>query len=189
MHTTHSALSGAQLRSTFSGKTVLVADDSETMLLALETRCQGLGFRVEKTTHGLQTLLKVAKGNLDLLILDLNLPDTTGFKVIERLTDPKFPPLPVIILTAQTDADTIKRCEDLGVPYVHKGDNAWTELETAIHRVFLERGEDEQCQVPRRKIPHQRQGYCWWTMIPLHLSGSRRLCANKTSTPSRRRAA
>ena len=149
MHSTHSTLSKAQSHSTFSGRTVLCADDSETVLRALEIRCQGLGFQVEKAKDGLQTLLRVAKGKLDLLILDLNLPDTSGFRVIERLTDPKFPPLPVIILTSQSDTESIQRCEDLGVLYVHKAENVWDELEKAIQRVFSEKREGE----PTRVVP------------------------------------
>jgi CheY-like chemotaxis protein len=139
MRPTDSALTTNETRLKFSGKTVLLADDSETTLRALEFRCRSLGFRVETATDGLRTLLKVTKTKPDLLIIDLNLPDVSGFRVVERLTDPKFPPLPVIVLTAQSDAMSIQRCEDLGVLYVHKGEDTWTELEKTILGVFLEK--------------------------------------------------
>lgn len=138
---THHSFSATRAGPTLSGKTVLLADDSETVLRALEVRCRGLGLRVETATDGLRTLLKVAKEKPDLLILDLNLPDASGFQVVEQLTDPKFPPLPVIVLTGQSDETSIQRCEDLGVLYVHKGEDTWAELEKAIQKVFLEKGE------------------------------------------------
>jgi CheY-like chemotaxis protein len=47
-----------------------------------------------------------------------------------------LPPLPVIILTAQSDAAAIKRCEDLGTFYVHKGPRAWDQIEFLIQRIF-----------------------------------------------------
>ena len=138
----HSSLSAAQpSRPTLSGKTVLIADDDPALLRVLQARCQALGLRVETASDGLRTLLKVTKDKPDLLILDLNLPDVDGFKVVERLTDPKFPPLPVIVLTGRSDEASIRRCEELGVIYVHK--DGWTELEKAIYKVFLERRIDE----------------------------------------------
>lgn len=141
MQPTHSSMTRTQSDPILSGKTVLLADDSETVLRALGVRCRGLGLRVETATDGLRTLLKVAREKPDLLILDLNLPDASGFQVIERLTDPKFPPLPVIVLTGQSDDTSIQRCEDLGVLYVHKGENTWPELEKTILKVFLEKGK------------------------------------------------
>jgi CheY-like chemotaxis protein len=130
-------LSAAQSsRTTLSGKTVLIADDDISLLRILEARCRALGLRVETSTDGLRTLLKVAKENPDLLILDLNLPDVDGFKVVERLTDPKFPPLPVIVLTARSDEASIQRCDELGVLYVQKGSDSWHELEASIYQVF-----------------------------------------------------
>jgi CheY-like chemotaxis protein len=85
---------------------------------------------------GLRALLKVSNEGLNLLILDLHLPDVEGFRVCERLRDPKFRPLPVIMLTASTDQKTIRRCEELGAVYVHKGAQLWGELSVAMRRIF-----------------------------------------------------
>ncbi len=130
-------------RPSLAGKTVLIADDSPTILDVLEARCSALGLRVETSTDGLRTLLKVSKAKPDLLILDLNLPDVEGFRVVERLTDPKFPPLPVIVLTARSDQAAIQRCEELGVLYVHKGAESWGELESMIFKVFRTKPANE----------------------------------------------
>ena len=130
-------------RPSLAGKTVLIADDSPTILDVLKARCSALGLRVETSTDGLRTLLKVSKEKPDLLILDLNLPDVEGFRVVERLTDPKFPPLPVIVLTARSDQASIQRCEDLGVLYVHKGSDSWDTLESLIFKVFLSKRDNE----------------------------------------------
>jgi CheY-like chemotaxis protein len=139
----HTAITSTpqQRRSSLAGKTVLIADDSPTILDLLKTRCSALGLRVETSNDGLRTLLKVSKEKPDLLILDLNLPDVDGFRVVERLTDPKFPPLPVIVLTSRSDAASIQRCDELGVLYVHKGADGWEELEATIFKVFLNKPE------------------------------------------------
>jgi CheY-like chemotaxis protein len=124
-------------RLSLSGKTVLIADDDITILEILEVRCRAIGLRVETSTDGLRTLLKVKREKPDLLILDLNLPDVDGFRVIDRLTDPKFLPLPVIVMTGQSDEACIKRCKELGVPRIQKGADFWAELEPTIYRTFL----------------------------------------------------
>ena len=129
--------SPAQGKSPLDGRTVLIADDDPFILRSLSARCRQLGFRVDTASHGFETLLRVAKERPDLLILDLNLPDVTGFSLCERLAkDLNLPPLPTIILTAQSDRAAVKRCEDLGTFYVHKGPHAWEEIEFRIARIF-----------------------------------------------------
>lgn len=142
-----------QPRSNLAGRTVLLADDDEAFLRALEVRCRHLGFRVERAGDGLRTLLKVSKEKPDLLILDLNLPDVDGFKVVERLNDPKFPPLPVIVLTARSDEAAIQRCKELGVLYVHKSACAWEELEPLIFDVFRDNAAEVNLSKPTDALP------------------------------------
>ena len=143
--------SPAEGKSPLDGRTVLIADDDPTILRSLTARCRQLGLRVDTATDGFETLLRVAKERPDLLILDLNLPDVTGFSLCERLAaDLNLPPLPVIILTAQSDRAAIKRCEDLGTFYVHKGPHAWEEIEFRIARIFQ--------HAIHRDRPRSRQG-------------------------------
>jgi CheY-like chemotaxis protein len=130
------ALSSAEFSSAFQGRTVLVADDDPTIRDYLSARCSQAGLKVAVAEDGLRALLKVSKEDPDLLILDLNLPDVEGFRVCERLKDPKFRPLPVIILTASSDQKTIRRCEELGAIYIQKGPQLWDELSVAMRRIF-----------------------------------------------------
>jgi CheY-like chemotaxis protein len=137
--------SPAEGRSLLGGRTVLIADDDPTILRFLTARCRQLGLRVDTASDGFETLLRVAKERPDLLILDLNLPDVSGFSLCERLAaDLSLPPLPVIILTAQSDRVAIKRCEDLGTFYIHKGPHAWEEIEFRIARIFQQGGQPNQ---------------------------------------------
>lgn len=119
-----------------SGKTVLVADDDPIIREYLAARCKEAGLHVEVAEDGLRALLKSSKLRPDLLILDLHLPDVEGFRVCERLADPKFPPLPVVILTAEAGDETRRRCEELGAAYVQKGPQLWDELQPIMRRTF-----------------------------------------------------
>ena len=130
------ALSNTELSSAFQGKTILVADDDPIIREYLAARCSQAGLNVEVAGDGLRALLKVSKVDPDLMILDLHLPDVEGFRVCERLKDPKFRPLAVIMLTASSDEETLRRCEQLGAVYVRKGPQLWDELSVAMRRIF-----------------------------------------------------
>lgn len=141
-------------RPSLTGRTVLVADDDRVILHALGDRLQTLGLRVETSSDGLLTLLAVSRRAPDLLILDLNLPDVERFRVVERLTNPKFPPVPVIVLTARSDQAAIDRCQQLGVLWVHKGPNTWAQLEPLIYRIFSE--TKAKTELPSEGEPKRR---------------------------------
>ena len=89
-----STLSAAQGRPSLEGKTVVIADDDPIIVEYLELRCRHLGMRVETAYDGLKAVLKVGKAKPDLLILDLNLPDVEGFRVMERLQTGNSRPSP-----------------------------------------------------------------------------------------------
>jgi FixJ family two-component response regulator len=50
----------------------------------------------------------------DLLILDLNLPETNGFEVLKRLSEENNT-IPVIVVTSYDDYQSRKTCKDYGV--------------------------------------------------------------------------
>jgi DNA-binding response OmpR family regulator len=55
------------------------------------------------------------KGNALLILLDLNLPDTTGIDILKRVKDNKYlKTTPVVVLTTTDDSQEIKRCYELG---------------------------------------------------------------------------
>jgi len=134
------------------GKTVVVADDDETIRDYLEAHCRRLGFRVETAGDGLRAVLTVGKARPDLLILDLNLPDVEGFRVVERLSDPKFAPVPIIILTGRSDEASIQRCADLNVYYAHKSSDIWSDIEPLIYEVLLEKPAMPKAEVPEPAV-------------------------------------
>src|SRR5215208_7173493 len=55
------------------------------------------------------------KGSALLILLDLNLPDTTGIDILKRVKENKYlKSTPVVVLTTTDDSHEIKRCYELG---------------------------------------------------------------------------
>ncbi len=65
------------------------------------------GVRFEEAASGLEAIERLAVGSVDLLLLDLNMPDMHGFEVLRFVrAHPAFHDLPVVILTTRDDADS-----------------------------------------------------------------------------------
>ncbi|WP_355659932.1 response regulator transcription factor [Halomonas salifodinae] len=80
---------------------VLVVDDEPNIVLSLEFLMQQAGFEVTTAEDGEAALARVADDLPDLVLLDISLPDLSGFEVLERLRQmPQGASLPIIMLTA-----------------------------------------------------------------------------------------
>ena len=82
-------------------ETILVVDDEPSIVQVIRERLEREGFQVLAAGDG-ATALATLHEPLDLIILDLMLPDLDGFEVLRRLRQDGCD-LPVIILTARDD--------------------------------------------------------------------------------------
>ncbi|MGP8174465.1 MAG: response regulator [Terracidiphilus sp.] len=92
-------------------KTVLVVDDSTTIVMSLKTTLTMNGFDVETAGNGQAALDKLHAGIKPSLVLtDINMPVMGGLELIARIR--ALPGLKFIpILTLSTESDTAKRDE------------------------------------------------------------------------------
>ena len=70
------------------------------------------GFEVELATSGIDGAKKALEGTFSAIILDLMLPEQTGFEVLEQLQGRSS--IPVLVLTARSDLADRLRCFGLG---------------------------------------------------------------------------
>jgi CheY-like chemotaxis protein len=81
--------------------TVLVAEDEVGMLEILTVNLQAAGLEVLAASDGLRALRLFEQRVPDLVILDLNLPVISGFRLLELFKGPSgHPEVPVLALTA-----------------------------------------------------------------------------------------
>ncbi len=89
-----------QTRTAPDAGVVLVVDDQEVIRKIISHVLSELDVRVEHASTGAEACERVFAGGIDLVILDVGLPDTSGFDVCERIRrDPRSAMIPVIMAT------------------------------------------------------------------------------------------
>ena len=93
-----------------SQKKVLIVDDEQALLNALNLKFKSAGFATTTATNG-QAALDIVKVNKpDIILLDLMMPIMDGKQMLEKLRQiPEFQKLPVIILT---NAGSVQNMEE-----------------------------------------------------------------------------
>jgi len=96
-------------------KRILVVDDDELVLIALEALLAPCGYEVTTASGGEEALQKLNTKKFDLLILDILMPGMNGFELCQkiRLLD-EYKVVPIIMLTAKSGAEDRKRGLEVG---------------------------------------------------------------------------
>ena len=82
-------------------KTILVVDDEEDILQLLRYNLEKEGYAVRTASNGAQALEVAEKGPLDLILLDVMMPEVDGFEVCRKLrATPLHAVTPIMFLTA-----------------------------------------------------------------------------------------
>lgn len=95
---------------------VLAVDDSHVIRRLVEVSLQQLNVEVETAASGRTACDLLQRSAPDLLILDVGLPDMTGWDVIDFVRQERaLDGLPVVMLTGYSDASDRDRADDAGV--------------------------------------------------------------------------
>lgn len=105
-----------------SDKTILVVDDDPDILTAITATLQETGATIETATDGNSAVRIAEQKNPDLVILDIMLPQKSGFLVLERIKQGKTGHQPrIVMITANQGKRHRQYAEALGVDeYLNK---------------------------------------------------------------------
>lgn len=81
--------------------TILIAEDEIAIADAIAYALRAEGYEIEHRLLGGEALERVRRGGIDLVVLDVGLPDRSGFDVCRELRG--FSAVPVIFLTARNE--------------------------------------------------------------------------------------
>ncbi len=139
---------------------ILVVDDTETNIKLLRALLKGAGYEVVTATCGMDGLTAAASENPDIILLDIMMPDITGFEVCQRLRSaPETRQTPIVFLTALHEMEDHMKAMDVG------GDDILTkpinklELLTRVKSLLRVRALSTEVQTQRRLIHDLLKAY------------------------------
>lgn len=98
---------------------IIVVEDEAAIAAAVVYALQAEGWQVEHLGLGSQALARLQAGAVDLVVLDVGLPDISGLEVCRQLR--RFSQIPVVFLTARNDeVDRVLGLELGGDDYLGK---------------------------------------------------------------------
>ena len=95
--------------------TILIVDDNDMNRDLLARRLSQAYYDVIDVGSGQEALDAIENRKIDLVLLDILMPDMDGYEVLEQLKEnPNTRTIPVIMLTAVHEMDSVVRCFELG---------------------------------------------------------------------------
>ena len=79
---------------------ILLVDDEQPIADVLGRTLRARGIEVRIATTGMDALYEITEELPDLLLLDINLPDLTGWEVLRRLSPVDRARVPVVVFSA-----------------------------------------------------------------------------------------
>ena len=120
---------------------ILVVDDERTLVKGIKFNLENEGYQVECAYDGAAAVELAREGKLDLIILDLMMPEVDGLEACMRIRE--FSNVPIIMLTAKSeDADKLMGFECGADDYLTKPFNI-LELKARV-RALLRRAAGVQ---------------------------------------------
>jgi DNA-binding response OmpR family regulator len=130
---------------------IMVVDDNPSNLVLLEDMLGQKGHVVRSFPGGAMALVAAANQPPDLILLDINMPELSGYQVCEQLkADSSLAAIPVIFLSALGETeDKVKAFRSGGVDYISKPfqfDEVYARVETQLKLHSLQRALKAQNQ-------------------------------------------
>ena len=113
---------------------ILIVDDVMSNVLLLKVLLTNEKFAIATASNGRQALEQVEKENPDLVLLDVMMPDMSGFEVAQHLkSNPQTAEIPIIFLTAlNSTADIVKGFQVGANDFISKPLSKTEELQRTI---------------------------------------------------------
>ncbi|MBF0459914.1 MAG: response regulator [Magnetococcales bacterium] len=109
------SIQGQEMRTALAGRTLLVVDDDPRNLYVITAALERHGGRVLQAMNGKKAMELLAKETVDLVIMDIMMPEMNGYQAIEAIrADDRLKTLPIIALTAKAMQKDREKCLAVG---------------------------------------------------------------------------
>ncbi|MBT8323298.1 MAG: response regulator [Eudoraea sp.] len=150
---------------------ILAIDDQQLILLSLEKRLTELGYEVLTATGGQEGIRAFESFNPDLILLDINMPGTSGLKVIEYIRNKKSSQVPIMVMSGNTQDKVIAEGFNLGITDYLKKPMSLEEIQLRIQKVIGEPKDNANTAIEEKNQVLQK--YCVGVVIPCYNEADR----------------
>jgi CheY-like chemotaxis protein/nitrogen-specific signal transduction histidine kinase len=136
---------------------ILIVDDDVPTLNLIKEAVDQAGYNALAEAHSSKVMEKIKNVNLDLAIIDLDMPEVSGFDLIKEIkTQSKFAKLPIIIYTGKENyKEDLKRIDGLFADLLHKSSSNIEDLADTINEMinkFDEPTKPEDVQIQKDAV-------------------------------------
>lgn len=97
-----------------SAKTILIIDDSNTSVLLMDYALKHAGYNTMPTYSVKEALSRMKGKDPDLIILDLSMPEVSGFDFLNIIKKQKKKHIPVVVISAFDSLASVKKSKEMG---------------------------------------------------------------------------
>ena len=116
--------------------TVLIVDDERNIQLTLSRALAMEGYLAETASGGAEALEKIAALPVDVVVMDVRMPDLDGLEVLRRARQTR-PDLPVVIMSGHGSIETVRQAFKLGAfDYLEKPITEREKLSAAVRNAL-----------------------------------------------------
>ena len=134
---------------------LLVVEDDEAEQTSIEALIEGGDIRITKAGTGGEALQLLRDRKFDCMILDLKLPDTSGFALLNEIQgDPRLRDTPVVVFTgrelsAEEEAELRRRAKSIVLKGVQSPERLLDETALFLHRQISKLPESKQRMIKK----------------------------------------
>ncbi|HET7826551.1 MAG TPA: sigma-54 dependent transcriptional regulator [Anaeromyxobacter sp.] len=139
--------------------TVLIVDDEKNIQLTLSRALSMEGWSVEVASGGREALEKIAALPIEVVVMDVRMPDLDGLSVLEKAREMR-PDLPVVIMSGHGSIETVRSAFKLGAfDYLEKPITEKEKLLVAVRNALALRSlREENARLRREAGPGEMVG-------------------------------
>jgi DNA-binding NtrC family response regulator len=139
--------------------TVLIVDDEKNIQLTLSRALSMEGWSVEVASGGREALDKIAALPIEVVVMDVRMPDLDGLSVLEKARETR-PDLPIVIMSGHGSIETVRSAFKLGAfDYLEKPITEKEKLLVAVKNALALRNlREENARLRREAGPGEMVG-------------------------------
>lgn len=146
-------------------KKILAIDDQQLILLSLEKHLTDLGYTIKCASDGQTGLELFESFKPDIIIVDINMDGMSGLEVIKNIRQEKKSDVKILVMSGNTDEDTIIDGFDLGIDDYMKKPLSLNEISARIARIF---GIKSEKLLDNSSKGQMLQRHCVGVVIPCY---------------------